>query len=232
MSSRSRSSTDDIEIVSIGDTPSAMTKSARTHPEIVGESDLVDNGSCSPRGTQSLKVAGQLLKAYVAPDMTRRRRSYSADPQDTIPCRQLGLPGATEVALSPLPLPVERTGRPQAAPNVGQVPAEGAAEGVKMRVSGFEKSDMGARAGTRLQVARQRAGPQGDVLSGKTEVCKQQSGQGESKKKNNVGKVRSHAEVNEGPDNSDDEYQTGVESDSEFETNTTEYAYLHIMTKR
>ena len=34
-----------------------------------------------------------------------------------------------------------------------------------------------------------------------------------------MGKVRSHAEVNEWPDNSDDEYQTSVESDSEFETN-------------
>jgi len=37
MSSASRSSTDDIEIVSIGDMPSAMTKSARTYPEIVGK---------------------------------------------------------------------------------------------------------------------------------------------------------------------------------------------------
>jgi len=55
MSDPTHSSTDDVEIVSVGDSPSAMNNAALTHPKIIRGSDPVDNDSCSLRVTNSLQ---------------------------------------------------------------------------------------------------------------------------------------------------------------------------------
>ena len=107
MSSESKGSSDDVEVISIGELPLAMHNTALTRPEINRGSGLVGCDSYSLRGTNSLQLAGHILEAQVTPDMDSRRRSNSAGPRVTIPSTSWCLPGSTEAGRSPPPLPVE-----------------------------------------------------------------------------------------------------------------------------